>query len=63
MRRGTYCRRTMTRPPHPRRTPRTIDPRLIAPLAFIFAAIAIALVIVYSVGHFVETTIQAVPMG
>ena len=53
----------MTRPPHPQRKPRTIDPRLIAPLAFVFAAVAIALVIVYSVGQFVETTINAVPTG
>lgn len=51
----------MTRPAHPPRKPRTIDPRLIAPMAFVLAAVAVALVIVYSVGQFVESTIQAVP--
>lgn len=53
----------MTRPGHPQRKPRTIDPRLVAPLAFVLAAVALALVIVYSIGGFVERTIQAVPVG
>jgi hypothetical protein len=43
------------------RRPRTIDPRLIAPLAFVLSIIALALVIVYAVGRFVQQTIQAVP--
>ena len=45
------------------RNRRTIDPRLIAPLAFVLAAVALALVIVYVVGRFVETTVNAVPIG
>jgi hypothetical protein len=56
-RRGAARGRTSAVP----RKPRTIDPRLIAPLAFVVAAIALALTIVYAVGHFVEATIQAVP--
>lgn len=53
----------MSRPPQPPRRPRTIDPRLIAPLAFILAVIALGLVIVYTIGRFVESTLQAVPVG
>ena len=67
--RGTRCvgaptvRPAMSRPPQPPRRPRTIDPRLIAPLAFILAVIAMGLVIVYTIGRFVESTLQAVPVG
>lgn len=52
----------MSRPPQQPRRPRTIDPRLIAPLAFILAVIAVGLVIVYTIGRFVESTVQAVPV-
>ena len=53
----------MSRPPLPQRRARTIDPRLIAPLAFLLAVIAVALVIVYSIGRFVEATVQSVTVG
>jgi hypothetical protein len=53
----------MSRPPHLQRRPRTIDPRLLAPLAFVVAAVAIALVIVYSLSQFVDATVRAVPTG
>jgi hypothetical protein len=53
----------MNRSPAPDRRPRTVDPRLVAPLAFLIAVLALGLVIVYSIARFVETTVQAVPVG
>jgi len=39
-----------------RRKPRTLDPRVIGPIAFIVAVIAIALELAYTIFHFVEGT-------
>jgi hypothetical protein len=39
---------------------RRINPRLLAPMAFLIAFTAIALVIVYSVGHFFTETAQQI---
>ena len=39
---------------------RRIEPRLIAPLAFLIAFFAIALEIVYAVGHFFSETAQKI---
>jgi hypothetical protein len=40
---------------------RRIEPRLIAPVAFLLAFLAIALEIVYAVGHFFSETVQKIP--
>ena len=40
---------------------RSIDPRLIAPLAMLLAAIAIALELVYAVGRFAGDVFQKLP--
>jgi len=42
--------------PPSRRKPRTLDPRVIGPIAFIIAVIAIALELAYTIFHFVEGT-------
>lgn len=39
----------------PSRRRRSLNPRLLAPLAFLVAFVAIALEIVYAVGHFFST--------
>ena len=39
---------------------RSVDPRLIAPIAMLLAAIAIALEIVYAIGHFVGDAFQKI---
>jgi hypothetical protein len=42
---------------------RRLDPALLAPLALIFAAVAIALEVAYTVGNFVLTTVHQLPVG
>jgi hypothetical protein len=43
----------------PRR--RRLNPRLIAPLAFLVAFTAIALELAYTIGHFFSQTVQQIP--
>jgi hypothetical protein len=44
-----------------RHRPRVADPRIIASVAFILAAAAIALEIVYAIGQFVLATVEQFP--